>query len=619
MDELLPYYNRELEYLRKSGALFAKAHPKIAGRLRLGPDVAEDPHVARMIEAFAYLNARTRHKIEDDFPEITEAMLGVLYPHYLRPIPSMAIVQFSLDRSQGELTSGYQIDRGKVIETELIDGEPCRFRTCYDVDLRPFELKSVALSGQPYRAPDSPYSSKATAVLRLQLECLAAEVSFQQLSLDRFRLFITGSAPVNYELHEMLLNDVVGVAVAQSPDDRDACFLPNDVDSRLRGSGCIKPVGFGLDEGILEHQPRSFVGYRLLAEYFAYPEKFLFVDLCIPAAAMRNIGRHLEIFCYVERDVTELERFVDGNTFQFGCTPMVNLFQQRAEPIQLSHAQSEYRVVPDARRPLAYEIYSIDRVVGSGEQGEEQEYHPFYSSKHGGDDEGGRAYWHATRREADEEDRMFDEGTDVHLSFVDLDFDPMVAGEQTVDVETTCLSRDLPRRLPFGGGQPILHLIGGGPLESIRCLTPPSPTLRPSLRHGTRWRLVSHLCLNHLSLVDFEDGADALREILRLYDFKNSADSRDAIDGILSIGVERVVRRLKDAPPPGLCRGLKLELRLDGKKFSGGGAYLFASVLDRFFRLYSSINSFTLTTAVITEREGETWEWPAREGQRILL
>jgi type VI secretion system lysozyme-like protein len=154
-DELLPYYQRELAFLRKSGQEFAEANPKIAARLRLDANLSDDPHVARMIEAFAYLNARTRLKLEDDFPEITEAMLGVLYPHYLNPFPSLAIVQLALDRTQSELVAGQTIPRGTGIESEpsQSEGDPCRFRTCYDTTVWPFEIKGASFKGHPFTVP----------------------------------------------------------------------------------------------------------------------------------------------------------------------------------------------------------------------------------------------------------------------------------------------------------------------------------------------------------------------------------------------------------------------------------------------------------------------------------
>lgn len=609
-DELLPYYQRELAFIRKLGGEFAEAHPKIAGRLRMGADVAEDPHVARLIESFAYLNARTRHKLEDDFPEITEAMLGVLYPHYLAPIPSAAIVRFSLDSSQSELTAGHAIDAGSTLETEPIDGQPCRFRTSYPVKLWPVELKAATCKGHPFAAPPTRLAGDAVAAVRLQLETFSPKLTFAQLPLGKLRFFLSGQSQYVHDLYELLMNNALGVVLASSADDKNPIVL---------GKDSLQPVGFERDEGLLEYSPRSFLGYRLLSEYFAFPEKFLFFDIAgLSPDALAKIGNWLEIFILLNRHRPDVEKNVTKETFQLGCTPVVNLFRQRAEPIALTQTQHEYRVVPDARRPLAHEIYSVDRVIATSPDHQEVEFHPFYSIKHNHDPRRERAFWYAARRPAGYAGGQADHGTEIFLSLVDLDFQPAAPAEWTLDVETTCLNRDLASRLPFGGGQPYLQLSGGA-LAKVSCLTPPTATLRPALRHGTLWRLISHLSLNHLSLVDGEEGAEALREILKLYDFADSAGTRAVIDGVLSIRSRRVVGRVGGDVAAGFCRGVEATLHFDEERFTGSGVFLFAAVLERFLGLYSSINSFIKTIATTNKREEALHRWPPRAGDKRLL
>ena len=362
-DELLPYYQKELAFIRRMGAEFAEANPKIAGRLRMNDEGSDDPHVSRMIEAFAYLNARTRHKLEDDFPEITDSLLGVLYPHYQRPVPAMSVIQCVADPAQGQLTTGYEIPRGTPVETEPIDGEPCRFQTCYPVELWPFEVREAHLHGRPFQAPATRYSSTAAAVLHLVLECTTHEVNFRQFDLQRLRFFLKGQSQHTNAMYELLLNGAVEIALVASHLDRDPIVLRPE---------CLRPVGFERDEGMLPYPARSFLGYRLLTEYFSFPEKFLFVDLVgLERSLLARLEKRLEIFVYLKRTSTDLEHHVDAEMFCQGCTPIVNLFKQRAEPLQLTQTETEYRIVPDARRPLAHEIYSIDRVTASSPDGEE--------------------------------------------------------------------------------------------------------------------------------------------------------------------------------------------------------------------------------------------------------
>lgn len=610
-DELLPYYNRELAYLRRLGAEFADQHPKIAGRLRLGPDMAEDPHVERFIEAAAYLNARTRFKLEDDFPEITDAMLGVLYPHYQNPIPSMAIAQFILDRGQGELTTGYTIPQESSMETEPIDGEPCRFRTCYPATLWPIELVSASLSSRPFTAPGGPVASRAQAVLRLELKCYSKEMTFKKLNLRSLRLFLRGQTQHVFPLYELMLNNALGVALANEPNDREAAWLDRQ---------CLQGVGFGSDEGMFPYSARSFIGYRLLTELFAFPQKFLFIDLSgLEPRVMSKAGNRLEIYVYLDRSTVDLEQNVSADTFLLGCAPIVNLYEQRAEPITLTHRETEYRIVPDARRPMAHEIYSIDRVTATSPDNEQIEYRPFYSFKHGREVRQQKRFWYARRQAAAGGTARGDHGTEVYLSLVDLGFKPSVPEQWVLGVETTCLNRDYPHRLSLTEGQSVFRLTQGGPLSSIRCVSGrPTATLRPALKHGATWRLISHLSLNHLSLNDTEEGADALREILMLYDFADSAETRSMIEGVTSVRSRRVVGRTGGLGG-GFCRGVEVGVQLDETRFAGSGVYLFACVLERFFSIYCSINSFSKLIVTTNRREGELRRWPSRTGEAVLV
>lgn len=614
-DELLPYYNQELSAIRTLGAEFAERHPKIASRLRLSADASQDPHIERLIEAFAYLSARIRHKLDDDFPEIADALLGTLYPHFLAPLPSMSIVQLALDRSQADLTTGHRVERGTTIETERVDGEPCTYQTSYATTLWPCRVERAGLTGRPFAAPTTFRSSEAAAVLKLELNSFAPAAKFSQFDIGTLRFYLHAAQSQNVQaLYELLFNNTLEIALASGPDDRNPVVLP---------ASALRPAGFDRLEAVLPDSPRSFPGYRLLSEYFALPQKFLFVDLVgLDRDALQRIGSRLEIYVYLDRRSEELERSVQAGTFRLGCTPVVNLFKQRADSFVLTQTETEYRIIPDARRSSALEIYSVDRVVGTSPAGEEFEFLPFYSTKHALKRSEMQTFWHAVRKPAGrQQGRQADQGTEVYLSLIDLGFSPAAPANWTVDVETTCLNRDLPRRIPFGGGRPALHMPDGkGPVGEIQCLVAPTPTLRPGRKRMNLWRLVSHLSLNHLSLADDEHGAEALREILRLHDRVGSAQNRDIIDGLARVRSRRVVGRAGGAAG-GFCRGLEIEVDFDDEKFSGSGAYLFGTVLDRFLGMYASMNSFTTLIGTSERRrsQGDYWRWPPRAGEKTLL
>jgi type VI secretion system protein ImpG len=601
-DELLSYYNRELAYLRKLGAEFADLHPKVASRLRMSGEAVEDPHVLRLLEGVAFLNARVRRKLDDEFPELTHALLGQLYPHYLAPVPSLAIVQFT---PAADLMDVRRLPAHSEIETEPVSDEVCVFRTTQDVDLQPVEITAAALTGRPLLGPASPRG--AVGVVRLSLQTLQRETPFSQVAPDSLRFFLRGPAAEALPLYELLLNNVELVAVADGVNDPEPVLL---------GPQAVQPVGFAPDQGLLPYRPGSPLGYRLLTEYFVFPEKFLFFDIAGLGAKGRTAnGRSLEIFLYLNHTVPELERSVQAGSFALGCTPVVNLFAHRAEPIPLTGTSVEYQIMPDARRGPALEVYSVDRVQATSPAGEQVEFAPIFGLRHAGAAREEARFWHAARRPGGADETS----EEVFLSFVDLGGDPATPDQWVASVETTCSNRDLPAKLPFGGGHPYLRPVQSTPgVAGVLCLTAPTDALRLANRKESMWRLVSHLSLNHLSLTDSATGAEGLREILRLYDFRDAPETRALIDSVSSIRAKRSTARAPDRAMGALCRGLDVTIDFDEQRASGG-VFLLAAVLEHFVGLYASINAFTRLTATVKGRSGILRTWPPRAGDLTLL
>jgi type VI secretion system protein ImpG len=607
VDELRTYFEQELNFVRQMGAEFAKQHPKIAGRLLLEPNRCEDPHVERLIQAFALLAARIRYKLEDDFPQLTDALLEVLYPHYLAPLPSFSIAEFVCDPDQGKMTEGHTIDRGAVLNSKPVTGVPCRFRTCYPTTLWPLQVTSARFDSPDRLNPPA----RAASVLRIELKCLAGTTLAELEKLDRLRFFLNGEGPLVHNLYELIFCNVRGVQVRALSDGKDARYVSLPPAS-------LHEVGFGPEEGILPYSGRSFLGYRLLQEYFAYPEKFLFFDVVgLKPAVRAGLGAKFEILVFL--DLTpKIQQQVSGDTFRLGCSPIVNLYSKVSDPIRLDRSQIEYRVIPDVGRQNATEVYAIESVVSTSPALPEPiTFQPFYSYKHTADHDGHEAFWYARRTPSPRKD---DGGTDVHISMVDLNFRPSLPPVETLTIRATCTNRDLPGKLPLGrvgGLTGDLSLEGRAPLSRINCLIKPTATLRPPLHRGAQWRLLSHLSLNYLSIC--EGGREALQEILRLYDFQGSAEIQHQIDGIIDVRSQRVVRRPAGMPWNGFCRGLETTIQFDETRYAGSGVFLFAAVLERFLGLYCSMNSFSQLVAVTTQREEPLKRWPPRAGNQILL
>jgi type VI secretion system protein ImpG len=602
-DDLLGYYNRELAYLRKLGAEFAGLHPKIAGRLRMSADAVEDPHVQRLLEGVAFLNARIRGKLDDEFPELTTGLLEHLYPHYLAPIPSMAVVQFL---GAPDLAKPFHAPAGTEIVTEALADGRCRFRTTMPVDVWPLDIESAALTGLPLQGPLTPVG--AMGVLRISLTCAARTMSFGQLAPDRLRFFLRGTPAEVARVYELIFNNVLAVAAAEGPDDPAPLVL---------GPAAISPVGFEADEGLLPRAARSAPGYHLLTEYFAFPDKFQFFDIVGLGAKTRGGGgRRLSLYLYLDGLAREAERNISAKSFALGCTPMVNLFRQRAEPIKLTGTVTEYRVAGDHRRPGAIEIYSIDKVSALSPTGETAVFAPLHGLTHAGAARGDSRFWHATRRPAG----GGDPADETWLTLVDLEGVASIPHDWSVSVEATCSNRDLTAKPPFDGGIPDFRLARPQPgVAALACLTAPTRPLRRAGRKEAAWRLISHLTLNHLSLIDQDGGPEALREILRLYDVRDAPETRAMIASLVSARATQGTARAPVRTMGVLCRGLDVRVEFDGARASAAGVFLLAAVLERFVAHYASINAFTRFTATLKGQPGVLRAWPPRAGDLALL
>ncbi len=598
-DRLLNYYERELTFVREMGAEFAAKYPKIAGRLLLEPDKCEDPHTERLIEAFAFISGRIHKKIDDDFPEITESILGITYPHYNNPIPSMTMVRFDpITKSITE--KGLEIQDGITLFSKPIKNVPCQFRLCRPVSIWPVQVKAAGLEDP------GPTVKQAVQTIVLGLETFN-DIDFGSLGCKHLQFFLNGPHQHVFHLYQHLFNNVCQLEFSFTNERGRLETIRLD-------PGCIRPVGFEAHERMLPYSKRSFPGYLLLFEYFTFPEKFLFVDLTgFERLNSRKIGTSLTVKIYLNTALKK-DIVVNPETFQLNAAPAVNLFKKVAEPVRVEQRKTEYQVIPDLRRRNAMEVYTIDQVKhASGADEDSKEYRPFYSIRHhlsGDDAKENKVFWHIQRRSSG---RQGDKGTEVFLSFSDLSMNPRDPGTDILTVKLTCTNRDLPARLPFGDDRGDFTMELAAPIEKISCLIKPTSTRRPFLGGALQWRLISHLSLNYISIV--EGGEDALKEILKLYDFENSTSTKQQISGIVSLESRHVTKRIRES----FCRGVQITITLDEDKFVGSGLYLFASVLERFLAQYVSVNSFSQLVLKTIQKKEELKRWPPRSGNQILV
>lgn len=628
-DELLGYYERELVFLRRMGGEFARKYPKIAARLQLDEEKIEDPHVERIVEAFAFLTGRIGLKLDDELPEITESFINLLYPHYLSPIPSMAIAQFVYGSPKDKLTSVQKLERNAKLNSRPVDGTPCRFRTTYDVNLVPVELTSAALESP---APKDARGKYSDSFIRLSMRCYG-DAGLHELKEgdtgmppESLRFYIDGDPQLVFPLYEIIFNHATAVEFRAKETPLGNKILKTLTNIQLKqpdpviipAAEAIKQVGFSDTESILPYTKRSFMGYRLLTEYFSFPYKFLFFDIFgLDKAIARKFGSHFDILIHL-KDVTPPIAPITTDTFRLGCTPIVNLFSRMADPLYLSQQKYEYQIIPDVHRQSTTEIYSVDGVLTSDPRtNTTREYTPFYSLKHAYGDQMEKAFWYPTRRASQ---RPNDQGTEIFLSLVDVNFNPRVPAVEVLNVRTTCTNRDLPARLPFGGKESDFEVEGTALVSRVRCLTKPTETIRPPQRRSAQWRLISHLNLNYISLLSADGGnPDALQEILSLYNFDDSSVSRKQILGITGIESRKAVRQIGGRIGAGFVRGIETTLTFDEEQYVGSGLFLFGCVLERFLGLYASVNSFNQTVLRTVQREEDVKQFPPRAGEQELL
>ncbi len=610
-DSLLPFYSRELDALRGLARDFAETHPKIAGRLRLGADTVDDPHVERLLEGVAFLTARAQQRLDDEFPEISDALLGVLYPHYLAPVPSAAIVQFTC---KPDLRVPLTVPPGTMLDTEPVGGEAVRFRTAFANTLWPIEIESVRLTGLPLTAPVNPAAQGARSSMRVTLKLTDPEATFAELGTGELRCFLRGPSEQTLALYELLVGHTCGVALADSPNDDRPTPLP---------AASVQPAGFAPEEALYPWSARSFSGFRLLTEYFALPEKFLFIDFKgLDARTLVQETGRLDLFIYFDQAAPALERRLGRDCMALGCTPVVNLFPRQCEPIALDGTRTEYPVVPDYRRPRALEVWSVERVREVAGDGTSRPWRPFYrqpaaimpdASSIG---EPSAGVFNTVRRDSPGAVG----GTDVLLAPFDPELSVASPADKVLSVDALCTNRDLPHKLPFGGTPLRLSPADGlSSVADIVCLTAPTAAWRAPLRERRSWRLISQLSLGHLSVVGGPDAADSLREVLRLYDVRDAADSRAAIAGLVGVRSREATARVPGARLGSFCRGLDVTLEFEPGTWDSGGLFLLASVLSRFLALHTTVNSFVRTNAVLRGRPGSVARFAARAGARVLL
>lgn len=574
------YFREELAFLREQGQEFTEIHPQLS-RFLHGRTM--DPDVERLLEGFAFLTARLREKVEDEFPELTHSMINMLWPNYLRPIPSMSILAFTPDKSVSEKQV---IAKGTKVDSKPVFGTKCHFQTCREVKLYPLGLNDVKAQ----------HTREATTI-DLELE-LQGDINVGSSLLDSLRFYLGGDKYSSQMLYLWLNHYLDKVSI-----DVNGTEFP-------LAPGNFKTVGFDSEDALLPYPTNVYEGYRILQEYLSFSEAFHFFDLTgLDKAIPKSVTGQFTLKLHFAKTLPVDVRVTKEN-FQLYCTPIINLFEHDADPISLTGRQSEYRVLPSSRKPSHYEVFNIESVSGWQDttskgkriRGTKRVYSSFESFQHEVERVRNRTalYYRARVKES-----IRGDGFETFISFVRSDETTSFDVDEAVSIKLNCTNRLLP--LELGVGDICEPTDTSPPFATFANISVPSQSLRPVLDGSLLWTLISNLSLNYLSLLS----KDALSSVLRAYDFKALVDrqaervSRQRLEAIQKIESKPVDKILRGLP----VRGLQSTLQINQAGFgSEGDLFLFGTVLSHFFALYASINSFhELNVVNVTNQERYTW------------
>ncbi len=623
--QLLDYYNKELIYMREMAGEFATSHPKIARRLGMHGTEVDDPYVERLIESFSFLSARMQIKLDAEFPRFTQRLLEVLYPNYLSPTPSMAVAQLHPSVKEGDFSRGFVVPRATAFHAKVPAGEetPCEFRSSQDVTLWPIEIVDAKLTGAP---PDIPALERyvpphvqVTGALRLRLRMVGERNFSDLIGLDRLPVYLRGTEQVASHLFELLHTSAIATFTGE----------PGNLMQRphVVTNGALVHEGLGPEQGLLPLEWNTFHGHNLLHEYFACPERFYFFTLTQLAAGLSRVaGKEAEVLILLTKPPGALGSLVDVGQFALFCTPVINLFERRTDRIEINATQPEFHLVPDRSRPLDFEVYSVKAIAGQQAQTTAaMDFRPLYQTLN--EDEGNYGRYFSVRREprlASDTSRKYGTrtpyvGTEVFISLVDQNEAPYSESIRYLSVKALLTNRDLPCLVPRNGISD-LAVSDSIPVASVGLIRPPSTPKSPSAQREIAWRLIRQLGFNHLPLADMphREGAQALRDMLRLFVSIDNNVQRRQIESLVGSRIERVTRRLPGAGPLIYGRGVLCTLSVDEEGFSGTSPYLFGLVLEHYLARHVSINVFT-QTALESMQRGVVARWPVRMGGRGIV
>lgn len=577
LEGILPYFERELAQLRQDMLQFERAHPKAAARLSMSGGKTEDPHVERMLQSAAWLNAKAARRIDDHYPEFTDALIETVFPAYLRPIPSCSIAQFDVAGIFDGLTRTITMPRGTELEHRP---SLCRFNTAWDVTLSPLGITHAQFS-PPTAAPVLAAGALPTdtaGIISIEFESPEhALTSESELLPQTLRVYLHGDRFLAAAFIDALLLHP------------QTAFVEADGSRRWHAleSNPASAVGFDDDEAIIdEPKHEKQPALRLLLEYAAFPHKFRFIDINF-AVLLRTAGPCSKLALHFPvsskaADASAMQRFglLNARHLRLHCTPVVNLFAADAKAVDVTTETQTYPVVPPSGDGAAAVIHSIQSVrMMHGPEGGKPgaEIPPYKSLQH----------WSPVGVFWIQEKNSWEIGHGTEIRLVNVDDQPVTPDASKLAIGLMCTNGQAPRAIDIGAPGGDLHSEEMNLSTPITMLVPPSPTSQPPNEDRALWRLLSTLSPNHAALSP--GGIVALQALL--YQFAKTAppDASRYVTGITKLNARSIKRVMNIAavPMPVLVPGIQVTLTIDETAFTGHALHTFTQLMERYFLRYA--------------------------------
>ncbi|WPY01670.1 TssF-like type VI secretion system baseplate subunit (plasmid) [Candidatus Trichorickettsia mobilis] len=577
MSNILSYYKNELESLHREIKGFTDSHPTLgAGAAH---NILDNPHVALLIETFSLLHANLNLKLEESFIEFISNLFNILYPHYNSPIPSMAIIEI---KPSDKAKAPFYLPKGKILELGRNSKESCNFQTCYEATILPVQVTKAYCHDSTTH--NNIGNLNAKNLLSIHLAALN-KTEFNKLNLNKLRFFIQGSQELKYAIYQVIVTQVLTITIADPDNNDNYIILDKD---------CIKKVGFAEEENIFPANPNSFIGYRLITEFSAFPDKFLFFDVNLTNSNnLINFTNNIELHFYLGS--TKLQNLVSANNFVLNTVPIINLSTVESDPISLSGNNIEYPIIIDHKAPESYEIYSIEKATLVSKEVEKQGF-ALWNTDYRRNYENSNLFWYSTSRK-----KLINENvgkkTELYISIIDKDLSFIEESKQYCYLEVKCFNNNLPYTIYSNGITKFTFADHTLPINNIDCLIKPNRANNPLKDEAQKWDMIAHMSPHYLNIMNDTYGKSLLKQLLSMYDFNINNINKLIIENIINVKIREVVKKIKIDKSYQFCKGKVIELYFNELPLPEGVVLLFLSVLEYLLAAYCSINSFTQLVA----------------------